>query len=666
MTTAEPAQRERAVNPLKTLAESVRGWLWPQDGWLLIILLVVMIWSTIASILSVPVPWVSGISILAPMTAVALLIGYLVAQQRWIPNRYVHPVAIVAGLLFAAAQTAKAQGLTGINVVLGRVVQWVQDVIFLNRGNTDNAVFLVMLAFLTFVLVYYSVWLVLRGRNPWLAVLVNGAVLLINIGTSSDSLLQYFVIYMLAAILLVVRFTLVDSARIWKVRGVRFSPDLGWDFMQAGAIFAAVVLLLANILPSLPINAGLSAIVNDPTGALQRAEVRFQSIFGGVNGTKGVGRGGGSIFSNTLRLQGNANLLDLPVMTYTLGPGATGGEYLIGQTYDVYNGKSQWLLGPRQQVPHHPADVQAPSGASMNQVTYEITFEAPPDAGDTRIYAPGTEAAQFNVDSVTTLATPTGLGAAWESRQPIPEQQIFHATGYVSGATIDQLRAVPYPVDADPASGYAYDPAIIQRYVNPTDPIASEIVTLARQKAAGTTNMYDAAIAFEDYLRTFTYSTNNPEPPADQDATVWFLHTKRGFCTFFASAMALMGRSLGMPTRIATGYAAGEYDNIAHSWVVKGTAAHAWTQIYFGKYGWIDFEPTTTFSRPGRISTASGATPSTSPTRGPGDAAPTATARGKDPTGEIVTPTNGSSPLSNWLLYVAIVLLGLLVAMIVF
>jgi hypothetical protein len=102
------------------------------------------------------------------------------------------------------------------------------------------------------------------------------------------------------------------------------------------------------------------------------------------------------------------------------------------------------------------------------------------------------------------------------------------------------------------------------------------------------------------------------------------LQRKEGFCTFFASAMALMGRSLGMPTRVVSGYTNGSYDDKTHTYIVHGSQAHTWTQVYFGKYGWINFEPTATFTpffRPqtgltgpiGSPTTGPGATPSSTP-----------------------------------------------------
>jgi transglutaminase-like putative cysteine protease len=82
-------------------------------------------------------------------------------------------------------------------------------------------------------------------------------------------------------------------------------------------------------------------------------------------------------------------------------------------------------------------------------------------------------------------------------------------------------------------------------------------------------------------------------------ATVWLLFQSNHsvFCNYFASAMAVMARELGMPARVVVGYTAGTFDAKTHDWVVHGSDAHAWTQIYFAGYGWINFEPSPSFSQ---------------------------------------------------------------------
>jgi hypothetical protein len=67
---------------------------------------------------------------------------------------------------------------------------------------------------------------------------------------------------------------------------------------------------------------------------------------------------------------------------------------------------------------------------------------------------------------------------------------------------------------------------------------------------------------------------------------------KRGYCDYYATAMAMLARAAGLPARIAVGYAAGSYDADTHTYRVTEASAHSWTQVYFPAYGWVDFEPT--------------------------------------------------------------------------
>ncbi len=60
--------------------------------------------------------------------------------------------------------------------------------------------------------------------------------------------------------------------------------------------------------------------------------------------------------------------------------------------------------------------------------------------------------------------------------------------------------------------------------------------------------------------------------------------------------MAIMARLLGMPARVVAGYTNGQFDPRHNQWVIRGTDAHAWTQIYFATYGWVNFEPSAGFS----------------------------------------------------------------------
>jgi len=106
-------------------------------------------------------------------------------------------------------------------------------------------------------------------------------------------------------------------------------------------------------------------------------------------------------------------------------------------------------------------------------------------------------------------------------------------------------------------------------------------------------NIFDKMIALEEYLRQIPYNEDIEAPPPDRDAVDYFLFDSReGYCDYYASAMAVMARAVGIPARIAVGYAGGEYDEEWDGYRVRRSDAHTWVEVYFPDYGWIEFEPT--------------------------------------------------------------------------
>ena len=89
---------------------------------------------------------------------------------------------------------------------------------------------------------------------------------------------------------------------------------------------------------------------------------------------------------------------------------------------------------------------------------------------------------------------------------------------------------------------------------------------------------------------TFRYSNH---PPVAKPALVGFVtKTHAGYCQYFAGAMALMLRYLGIPARVAVGFAGGTYDSKQRVWNVSDREAHAWVEVWFKGYGWLPFDPT--------------------------------------------------------------------------
>ena len=584
----------------------------PEDGYLTLILLALVTYLTVFSIQNVSPPWAPGLRILTWTTTAGLLFGYVAVQQQRLPDLLVHALAVALGMFFAFTQTADAV-LSGDRAALWhRTVSWFQHALLSNGDSSDNTVFLLSLATLTFLLAYVSIWLVLRTRRPWLAVMANAVVLLINLNASTSDKNIFLLLFLLVALLLFVRFTLTENMRRWRARGMRFSPDLSWDFMQAGTIFAVIVLLLAYLLPVGNPNTSIEAALNAPDSPWIALQDRALRLVGGVSG--GKGGGGVGFFSTTLRLAGSVDLPSTPILHYV--PSSVKDDptqYLLTENFDLYESATGTWLSSGTQNPNarsvrFDTNQAIPSStANARTDSYSITFDAVPPGGEQYVFSPGDEPAAFGI---STAAQSNGAGqlTQWTALHPIPKGQPYTATGYVATATEAQLRSVPYPAQVSGDQTGIY-PSEVLKFDMAGGKIPAAVIRAASAATIGAPTMYEAAQRLEDYLRTFTYSLHTPVPPPGVDPLTNFFETKVGFCTYFASAMAMMGRYLGMPTRIVSGFTNGTYDDKTHSYIVRGTSAHTWTQIYFGTYGWVNFEPTQTFARFGReLPTANGTT----------------------------------------------------------
>ncbi len=104
---------------------------------------------------------------------------------------------------------------------------------------------------------------------------------------------------------------------------------------------------------------------------------------------------------------------------------------------------------------------------------------------------------------------------------------------------------------------------------------------------------YDKAMALESYLKSnFGYTLQlSSSVPGDPLAEFLFVR-KRGHCEYFASSMAVMLRTLGIPARVVNGFRRGEFNQLTGQYVIRGRDAHSWVEAYFPGYGWITFDPT--------------------------------------------------------------------------
>lgn len=143
--------------------------------------------------------------------------------------------------------------------------------------------------------------------------------------------------------------------------------------------------------------------------------------------------------------------------------------------------------------------------------------------------------------------------------------------------------------------------------------VGEEVYALANQICARLDNDFDRAAAICLHLQnTYPYTLLQNTPPATRDYVTWFLfEEKQGYCTAFASAMAVMCRAAGIPARYIEGYVATpDSDGVAR---VTQQHAHAWVEVYFPGFGWLPFDPTPGIGQSPDASGAQGDAPNANP-----------------------------------------------------
>ncbi len=123
--------------------------------------------------------------------------------------------------------------------------------------------------------------------------------------------------------------------------------------------------------------------------------------------------------------------------------------------------------------------------------------------------------------------------------------------------------------------------------------IDPRVAELARTLTVAAANNYDRATAIQSYLRdNFQYTLDPPAIEPEDPVGSFLFRSKSGYCEYFAAAMAVMLRTLNVPSRLANGFQTGSYNRIGKDFVVRARDAHSWVEVYFPGYGWIPFDPT--------------------------------------------------------------------------
>jgi transglutaminase-like putative cysteine protease len=562
----------------------------PREGWTALALLIVMVLSLAWSVGGAA--WLRSadgplLDFLVPVGVFAVVCGALLGVTG-LSVVYTLPIgALIGGAI--VLWTIGGEYFTGLDQ-LGRLfalrdelVSW--TIVALRTGYPlELSPWAIGLGLLMWTTAFIAGYTVYRHHRVLDAILVIGALLIANMSAIYTDLFVWLLIFVIAAMLLWLRTSLMTRQDGWQRRRVNENAEVPTSIVRSGLVFTAGTIALAWILTTVAVAAPLTQAWRGLDGIWSGVQDQFEGVFGGL--TNPQSRLSGSSFGSSFMVDGTFVSNDREALVVA----ATRGLYLRAVTYDVYTGRGwERSEGAKRDVPagellfSRGTSERPENGQAFEAETITIAFRQ--SLGRT-VFTAGYPVRVFLPTRVHETANAPVLGGL-EAPTAFVEGEAYELVAAISDATEAELR------DA----GTAY-PEVVSDHFLDASRVTDGVAELAATITEGAETPYDQAQVLADYLSddaSFTYDTQAPVPRPEDDLVDFFLldpdHGRIGYCEYYASAMVMMARSLGIPARIATGFAPGERTEDG-LYLVREANAHAWAELYFPGYGWQIFEAT--------------------------------------------------------------------------
>jgi len=593
---------ELSIVLLIVLVAMTTGWLLgalPVSGWLAT--LCGLVFGTVFTLIRVGR---LGGEIFDVVRVVLILVGQMFA---WLWERLLYlgsyslktgefgfaPVRVVE---WATVSTAFGVVWDAITTMLSRAYAWLEGLLA-GSGTYDPVGSVLVWGFVVWLCALWAGWMVSRKRRPMIGLLPAGfllSFLLAYTYESSGVLLPFLGVLLILIALSAHR----EREWHWTTAKIDFSRDL-WREVAMVALGISLALVVASaILPTFSYRK-LADWINELTAQEEEEQTQVQEIAKslGVEQKPPAARPipPAQLLSSTdlprRHLIGSgpelrrlvafvistgeiAPIRDDPSMDYRMMEIDVPRHYWRSLTYDNYFGQG-WAT------------------SSMGIAEYEAgaLFIDPETMPNMRLLRQevrviGELAGVVYVDGQF-VSVDKDYEVAWR-----PPNEVFAVTTQDRNYRADSLLPV-YTVEGLQAAGTEYPEWILERYLQLPETTPERVRILARDLTATQPTPYDRAVAIESYLREFPYTLDVPAPTRQNDIADYFLfELQKGYCDYYATAMVVLARAAGLPARMVVGYATGNYDIVNARYVVTEADAHAWVEIYFPGYGWIEFEPT--------------------------------------------------------------------------
>ncbi len=528
--------------------------------------------------------WTDGLGVITWSALGGLVFGLLVAKTRlpgWLTHFAMLTLAVpVTGLVVSLVLPRTLTLEEKFLVLQERLLVWTRRVLA-GGTSSDSLIFVVQLAFLVWIIGYFAAWFVYRRHQVWGAILPAGIGLVLNLFYSAPQSGLYFGLFVTTALLLIVRLNLIGMERVWRSESVGYAPDISFDFLTYGVAFSLLLIVIAWVVPASAPGPSWFALLDPLQTPWQSVEEQFNRVFSTLRGAPRQSRS--SFYGTTLSMGGPVKLGLRPVMDVQTNYG----RYWRAAVYDRYINIG-WLntrLDSLALTANDPRLVTL-SGVLRVEVTQTVKVYLP----DQNLLVAAAQPLRFSLPTEIRFAQPpaTDLDSAMmdvalvRARKTIREGEVYSVVSAISVADEKSLRL----------DSVDYSRWISATYLQLPDELPTRVRALAHEITNKYSNPYDKAAAIENYLRVnIAYNENISAPPPGRDGVDYLLFDRQeGYCNYYASAMAVMARAVGIPARVASGYSLGEFSGGAFH--VIESNAHSWPELYFPSYGWIEFEPT--------------------------------------------------------------------------
>jgi transglutaminase-like putative cysteine protease len=655
--------------------------------WLSSILLIIIL--QIAAARLVATLWTKNLSLVQVIaligTILGLALGKSIFRRFWVVFFAFSYGIILIPWQLGLTLDVDTTWLDRLQILQARLTAVVEELLT-RKPVTDSILFLLLMAMLFWAISIYTGFVLVRQANPWKVIIPGGITAFVI--HSFDPLLVsrswYLAFYLFFALLLLTRIVFIKNTALWRERHTHTPPDIGFDFSRVALVLSMVLVFFAWNVPVVAETFKPAVeIWQTASRPWLKAKDRFSFMFASLRASVGLVQ---NFYGNSLPLGLGSPLSDRVILEVEGPTNPPNGDrfYWEARTYDTYE-SNQWVstIQSKRQLTQDSVDLNQP-GVDTRPV---VTFTFFPHDPISNLYAvpeplwvsiPSQAYMVANSDGTVNLT-------ALMSQDFVHPGDQYLVRSALDAETVSDLRS----------ASTTYPQWVLDEYLQTPGSITPRTVQLAEQITSGLSNPYDIATAVTDYLRNnIEYNQSISQPPPNQERIDWFLFDyKQGFCNYYASAEVILLRSLGIPARMAVGFAQGQREvppiqnlppgispdagnqiiSEVSTYVVRQKDAHAWPEVYFPDIGWVIFEPTVSqpaFFRPtGEASTAQNETQSEQDTSNTQNQPGPDNNNQRNPAGNDTSPVAGQ-PANFWtfgnivklfFLLFSLVLLGLVI-----